>query len=84
MYYKAHQRTRTDVNQFKNEIIRKPYSKKLTAKIEEIEPVDDLDIHARKIQDTINETGATMPVKRAPKRPWISEETLKLADEKRT
>ena len=85
MYYKARQSTRTDVNQLKNEIIRKSYSNKPTAKIEKIEPVDGLDTPARKIEDTIKETaGITILVKRAAKKPWIAEETLKLADEKRT
>ena len=66
-----------------NEIIRKSYSDKLTAKIKKIEPVDDLDAHARKIEDAIKETaGTTIPATRAAKKPLISEETLKLADEK--
>ena len=85
MYYKAHQSVRTDVDQLKNEIIRKSYSNKLTEKKEKISPVDDLDVHARKIEDTIKETAVTaMPVKRAAKKAQISEETLKSADEKRT
>ena len=84
MYYKAHQSTRTDVSQLKNEIIRKCYSNELAAKIEKIESVNDLDEHARKIEDAVKETaGATIPVKRVAKKPWISEETLRLADEKR-
>ena len=56
MYYKAHQNTRTDVSQLKNEIIRKCYSNELAAKIEKIESVNDLDEHARKIEDAIKET----------------------------
>ena len=84
MYYKAHQNTRTDVSQLKNEIIRKCYSNELTAKIEKIESVNDLDEHARKIEHAIKETaGTTIPVKKVAKKPWISEETLRLADEKR-
>ena len=84
MYYKTHQNTRTDMNQLKNGIIRKSYNNKLTAKIEKIEPVDDLDAHTRKIEQMIKETvGTTILVKRAVKKPWISEETLKLAHEKR-
>ena len=63
MYYKAHQNTRTDVSQLKNEIIRKCYSNELAAKIENIESVNDLDDHARKIEDAIKETaGTTIPV----------------------
>ena len=84
MYYKAHQSTRTDVSQLKHEIIRKCYSNELAAKIEKIESVNDLEEHARKIEDAIRETAGTiMPVKRTAKKPWISEETLKLSDEKR-
>ena len=84
MYYKAHQSTRTDVSQLKHEIIRKCYSNELAAKIEKIESVNDLDEHARKIEDAIRQTASTIIlVKRAAKKPWISEETLKLADEKR-
>ena len=82
MYYKVHQSTRADVNQLKNEIIRKSYSKKLTAKIEKIDPVDDLDAHARKIEEAIKHTvSTTILVKGAAKKPWMSEETLKLVDE---
>ena len=85
MYYKAHQKsTRTDVSQLKNEIIRKCYSNELAAKIEKIESVNDLDEHARKIEDAIKETAvATIPVKRVAKKLWISGETLRLVDEKR-
>ena len=84
MYYKAHQSTRTDASQLKHEIIRKRYSNKLAAKIEKTESVNDLDEHARKIEDAIRETAGTIIlVKRTAKKPWISEETLKLSDEKR-
>ena len=85
MYYKAHQHTRTDVNQLKNEIIRKFCRNKLTANIEKIEPVDNPAAHARKIEDSIKETaGTTISVKRTAKKSCISEETLKVADEKQT
>ena len=82
MYYKAHQSTRTDMKRLKNDILRKSYSNELTAKIES---VDDLDTHARKIEDAIKETaGTTVPVKRPTKKTWTSGQTLKLVDEKRT
>ena len=82
MYYKTHQSTRNDVNQLKKEIIRS-YSNKPTAKIEKIEPVDDLDAYARKIEDSIKETADTaMLVKRPAKKPWISEQMLRFKDEK--
>ena len=72
------------MSQLKNEIIRKCYNNELAAEIEKIESVNDLDKHARKIEDAIKETaGATIPVKRVAKKLWISEETLRLADEKR-
>ena len=84
MYYKAHRSTSTDMNQLKNAITRKSYDNKLTAKMEKIEPVDDLDAHVRKTEDAIKETAdITILVKRAVKKIWTSEETLELANGKR-
>ena len=69
MYYKAHQSSRIDVGQLKNEMKRKFYSNKLTANIEKIEPVDGPNAHARKIEDSIKETaGTTISVKREAKK----------------
>ena len=69
----------------KNEKVREFYSKKLTSNIEKIEPAENLEEHAKKIETAIkNATEATIPVSGSAKKPWISKETLKLADEKRT
>ena len=52
--------------------------------MKDIEPACSLKEHAKKIEQTIKITvEATVRAKRIIKKPWISEETLKLADEKR-
>ncbi|CAF5052076.1 unnamed protein product, partial [Rotaria magnacalcarata] len=52
--------------------------------MKDIEPTCSLEEHAKKIEQAIKITvEATVPAKRTTKKPWISEETLKLADEKR-
>jgi hypothetical protein len=52
--------------------------------MEDIEPTCNLEVHANKIRQAIQNTvEKTVPAKRKTKKPWISEATLKLADEKR-
>jgi hypothetical protein len=52
--------------------------------MKDTEPTCSLEEHAKKIEQAIKITvEATVPAKRTTKKPWISEETLKLADEKR-
>jgi hypothetical protein len=75
---------RADVNRLRDEKIKQSYSAALTKQIKEIEPTCSLEEHAIKIEQAIKTTvEATVPAKRIAKKPWISEETLKLADEKR-
>lgn len=67
-----------------NEIVRKSYSDKLVAKIKEIKPTHNLDENASKLEKTIKEVvEESIPAKKTAKKPWVSEVTLKLADEKR-
>jgi hypothetical protein len=84
MYNKTHQCTRIDASQLKNATVRKNYDNKLAEKIKEIKPTHNLDENASKLEKAIKEAvEATIPAKKTAKKPWISEETLKLTDEKR-
>ncbi|CAF5217595.1 unnamed protein product, partial [Rotaria magnacalcarata] len=84
MYNKPHPNTTIDVTQLKDDTIRKCYNIKLAGNIERIQPADNLSEHARKIESAIKEAASTaIPAKRIAKKPWISEETLKIAEEKR-
>ena len=75
---------RVDVNQLRDEKIKQSYSAALMKQMKDIEPTCSLEEHAKKIEQAIKITvEATVPAKRTTKKPWISEETLKLADEKR-
>ncbi|CAF2033538.1 unnamed protein product [Rotaria magnacalcarata] len=75
---------RVDVNQLRDEKIKQSYSVALTKQMKDIEPTCSLEEHAKKIEQAIKITiEATVPAKRTTKKPWIYEETLKLADEKR-
>ena len=74
-----------DVSQLKSEKIRDCYSNKLSSNIARIEPAESLEENAKKIETAIKTaTEATIPVRRSAKKSWISEDTLKLANEKRT
>jgi hypothetical protein len=84
MYKKPQQCYRVDVDRFKDEKIRQSYSTTLAKNMEGIEPTCNLEVHANKIRQAIqNAVEKTVPAKRKTKKPWISEATLKLADEKR-
>ena len=84
MNKKPQQRWKVDVNRLRDEKIRQSYSTILTESLKNIEPIRDLEEHATKIEEVIKRTAeATIPATRTAKKPWISEETLKLADEKR-
>ena len=75
---------RVDVNQLRNEKIRQSYSNTLLNNIKDIGPTYSLEEHANKIRQAIKNTvEMTIPAKRKTKKSWISETTLKLADEKR-
>ena len=67
-----------------SEKIKEYYSKKVVNNITKIDPAENLEEHAKKIESAIRKAAeTTIPVCRSAKKPWISEETLKLADEKR-
>jgi hypothetical protein len=72
------------VNRLRDERIRQVYSATLAKNIKNIDPTCNLEKHATKIKEAIKNTvEATVPARRITRKPWISEETLKLADEKR-
>ncbi|CAF1671832.1 unnamed protein product, partial [Adineta ricciae] len=75
---------KVDVNRLRDEKVKQSYNIALMEQIKEIEPTCSLDEHATKIEQAIKSAiEATVPTKRIAKKPWISEETLKLANEKR-
>ena len=85
MHNKMQIRTRIELSQLKNEKVRECYNKKLTNNIAKIDPAENLEEHAKKIEVAIKKGAeATISASRSAKKPWISEETLKLSDEKRT
>ena len=78
-------RTRIELSLWNNEKVRKCYSKKLASDIATIEPEENLEEHAKKIETAIKKAvEATISSSRSANKPWISEDTLKSADEKRT
>ena len=83
MYNKMQHRTRIELSQLKSERIREYYNKKLANDIAKIDSTENLEEHAKKIEDTIKKAAeATLPASRSAKKPWISKDTLKLADER--
>ena len=84
MYNKMQRRTRIELSQLKRKR-SECYSKKLVNHRAELDPTENLEKHAEKIEATIKKiVEATIPTSRSDKKPWISEDTLELADEKRT
>ena len=83
MHNKIQHRTRIELSQLKSGKIRECYSKKLH--IAKVGPAEDLEEHAEKTEVAIKKVAeAILPESRGAKKPWISEETLRLAGEKRT
>jgi hypothetical protein len=84
MHNKSRQPLRIDVNLLKDEKIRQSYCATLAKNMENIEPTCNPQVHADKLRQAIQSTvESTVPAKRKARKPWISETTLKLADEKR-
>ena len=78
-------RTRFELSQLKRETIRECYSKKLANDVAKINLTENLEEHAKNIEATIKKAAeATLSASRNSKKPWISEDILKLVDEKRT
>lgn len=78
------QNTKVDANQLRYEKTRQLYEATLAKNMQAIPSPCSLEEHSYKIANAIKNTAeATIPAKRTPRKPWISEETLKLADEKR-
>ena len=84
LYNKPLHGCKVDVNRLRDEKTRQSYSSTLARNIRTIEPTEDLEKHASEIGKAIkNAAEATIPARRTARKHWISEETLKLADEKR-
>ena len=84
LYNKPLHGCKVDVNRLRDEKTRQSYSSTLARNIRTIEPTGDLEKHVSEIGKAIkNAAEATIPARRTARKHWISEETLKLADEKR-
>ena len=77
--------TRIELSQLKNEKVRECYNKKMANDVAKIDSAENLENHSKKIEAAIKKaTQATISATRSAKKSWITEETLKLVDEKRT
>ena len=73
---------RIELSQLKNEKVRECYNKKLTNDMAKIDPAENLEKHEKKPETAIKKAAmAIIPGSRSAKKPWIFEDTLKLADE---
>ena len=81
---RSHQGWKVDVSRLRDETIKRSYSCVLERNMGNVKPTDDLEEHTSAISKAIkNAAESTIPARKASRKPWISEETLKLADEKR-
>ncbi|CAF1527450.1 unnamed protein product [Adineta ricciae] len=81
---KSQQSYRVDASRLREETIRQSYSAALERNIGNIDSTDDLEEYASEIAKAIkNAAESTIPARKISRKPWISEETLKLADDKR-
>ena len=72
------------MSQLKDETIKRSYSTVLERNIGNITTTDDLEEYASEISKAIkNAAESIIPARKTSRKPWILEETLKLADEKR-
>ena len=84
LHNKTLQGFKADVNRLRDEKTRQSYSTTLARNMGAIGPTRNLEDHASEIGKAIkNAAESTIPARRTSRKPWISEETLKLADEKR-
>ena len=81
---RSQQSCKVDVSRLKDEKIKRSYSTVLERNIGNITTTNDLEEHASQISKAIkNAAESTIPARKTSRKAWISEETLKLADEKR-
>ena len=81
---RSQQSCKVDVSRLKDERIKRSYSTVLERNIGKMKPTDHLEEHASEISKAIeNAAESTKPARKTSRKPRISEETLKLADEKR-
>ena len=84
LFNKSQQSCKVDVNRLKDEKTRQSYTAALERGIGNIDPTGDLEKHASEIGKAIkNAAESTIPARQTSRKPWISQETLKLAEEKR-
>ena len=81
MNNRPQQRCRGDVNQQRDEKVRQSYNVLLEKNMQDIEPTCNLEEHATRLTAAIRSAAeTTIPARRTARKPWISEETLKLAE----
>ena len=81
---KPQQSCRVDLKRLKDEKTRQSYSTTLIKNFENIKPTCNLEQQATEIEEATKKAlEETIPVTRTASKPWISEETVGLADEKR-
>ncbi|CAF1501489.1 unnamed protein product, partial [Rotaria magnacalcarata] len=84
LYNQQKGNNRPNTNQLNEQAIRKMYQTNLENNLNSIQTNGTLEEHALKIRNSINEAiEVSITNQRVAKKPWISAETLKLADEKR-
>ena len=75
---------RPDTNQLKDQTTRQSYQTKLKNNFKNISPTCSLDDHALQIEKAVKSAlQESITTKKTAKKPWISVQTLDLADEKR-
>ncbi|CAF2041487.1 unnamed protein product [Rotaria magnacalcarata] len=81
---KSQQYHRADVSQLKSQKVREVYQTRLVNRLQDIDTQCNLEEHAAKVEEAIKDAlQATVTTTRRVKKPWILEQTLNLADEKR-
>jgi hypothetical protein len=81
---RTYENYKIDAKQLQNEKVRLSYNTALAKNIESIQPTCGLEEHATRIEEAIKTAvETTIPASKITRKPWISEQTLKLADKKR-
>ncbi|CAF5200883.1 unnamed protein product, partial [Rotaria magnacalcarata] len=84
LQHKPRHDQRYDMNQLKDQTTRQLYQARIENNLKNIHSTCNLDEHAAQIEKAVKEAlQATVTLKKTPKKPWISDQTLDLADKKR-
>ncbi|CAM4977717.1 unnamed protein product [Rotaria socialis] len=84
LQHKPRHDQRYDMNQLKDQTTRQLYQARIENNLKKIHSTCNLDEHAAQIEKAVKEAlQATVTLNKTPKKPWISDQTLDLADKKR-